>query len=138
MMKRGIFIVLAAISLVACDLGDEPNTEYELGPIEGVTMAASYRVDSTSQIMVTCIRPTDCHILNGFYYDVHGFTRTVAMQFAVVGDENCQPEEPPYPYDVPLNFRPQQPGTYHFKFWTGVDDEGNDTFIEADAFVPLN
>jgi hypothetical protein len=135
-MKRLVCLILIALSVVSCELGEGDNTQFVLGPIQEVAMASTYKVDSISQIMVTCIRPTECHIFNGFYYDVNGFNRTVAMEFAVIDSGDCLPDVNPYEYEVPLNFKPQAPGTYHFKFWNGVDQDGNDTFFEADAVVP--
>lgn len=134
MMKRIIFVFLVAITIVSCDLSNDGGTQFELGPVETVTMPATFRVDSVSQIMIGCVRPTDCHIFNGFYYDISGFTRTVAIEFAKV-DGECNVEDY-YVYDVPLNFKPREAGTYHFKFWSGIDQEGNYQYIEVDAVVP--
>lgn len=133
-MKRLVILALIAISAISCDLGEEDKTQFVLGPIQDVTMASAYKVDSVSVITIRCVRPTDCHIVNGFFYDINGFTRTVAMEFAVTDGDNCQPET--YPYEVPLNFKPTTPGTYLFRFWDGQNQDGTDHFYEAEAVVP--
>jgi hypothetical protein len=96
-------------------------------------MPDTFELNSVNTIMVKYKRPTECHIFNGFFYEMEGSTRTVAVQFAKLDQSSCLTDETVY--EVPLDFLPTTAGTYLFKFWTGTSDEGVDTYIEAEAIV---
>lgn len=133
-MRKLVLLVLAAVAFVSCDMstGDD-NTQFVLGPVQDVTMASSYKVDSISEIMVRYKRPDDAHIFQGFYYDAIGFNRVVAIQYARLDENN--PAEDNEVYEVPLRFKPTQAGTYVFKFWDGTNQDQTDHFFVAEAVV---
>jgi len=133
-MKRIIFTLLIAFSIVSCNISDEPGTELVIGNVEDVTMASAYKVDSISHISIRYKRPTDCHIFNGFYVVNDNLTRTVAVEFAKVPQSNCGAGDNTV-YEVPLDFQPGAAGTYLFRFWNGRTSEGIDTFVEYEAIV---
>ena len=132
-MKKLFLLVMLGVSLTSC-VSDNEGTQFYLSTVEDVTMASAYKVDSTSQIMIKYKRPTDCYLFNGFLYEDSEMTRNVAVKFAKLDQNNCQLDETVY--EIPLNFRPTAPGTYHFRFWNNRLPDGTDTFIEADAVVP--
>jgi hypothetical protein len=133
-MRKLVLLVLATIAFAACDMsvGDD-NTQFVLGPVQDVTMASSYKVDSISEIMVRYKRPDDAHIFQGFYYDAIGFNRVVAIQYARLNQSN--PAIDNEVYEVPLRFKPTQPGTYVFKFWDGTNQDQTDHYFVAEAVV---
>jgi hypothetical protein len=136
-MKKVFALLLLAISFVSCDIeGDENSAVLELGPIHEVTMPTAFKVDSISQIMVRYYQPTSCHMFNGFYYDAQANTRTVAIEFLRLNQDNCDTAVDVEPYEVALNFKPLTAGTYLFKFYSGTDANGEETFVEAEAVVP--
>jgi hypothetical protein len=133
-MKRIVLLLLIAFSAVSCDLGDGPQAEYVIAPVQDVTMATAYKVDSISKIIIRYTRPDDCHIFNGYYYVYQGNTRVCAVEFAkMLNQDNCQPDVTVY--EVPLNFKPTSAGTYLFRFWDGTNADGTDHFFEAEAIV---
>ncbi|HEX9981503.1 MAG TPA: hypothetical protein VGB50_13160 [Flavobacterium sp.] len=132
-MKKIAFALFAAFLMIGCDVGEDRPTVVVIGPVEDVTMASTYKVDSVSKIMIRYKRPSDCHIFNGFYYTAEDFQRNVAVQFAKLDEPNCQPDDTEY--EIPLNFKPTAAGTYTFKFWNGRETDGTDTFIETEAIV---
>jgi hypothetical protein len=132
-MKKLVLLVLMGFTAISCDLGNDDNTEYVLGPVQDVTMASAYKVDSVSEIMVRYKRPNDCHVFQGFYYSASGMTRTVAIEYAKLDYENYQDD--PTIYEVPLRFQPRYPGTYIFNFWDGTDTNGQDHFFVTEAVV---
>ncbi len=137
MMKKIFAILLLAFAVTSCDIeGDNDNTVLELGMVEEFTMPERFKVDSISRIMIRYTQPSACHIFNGFYYEPQGNMRTVAIEFLRLNESNCNTEINTDIYEVSLNFRPLSPGTYLFKFWTGVDENGNETFTQAEAVVP--
>jgi hypothetical protein len=40
-----------------------------------------------------------------------------------------------YEITVPLNFKPKEMGTYHFRFWIGENENGVDQYIEHEITV---
>lgn len=97
-------------------------------------MPTAYRVDSVTTIPVTYILPTPCHVFSNFYYNSIGNERTVAVYCIKNDPNNCNPVTN-YETTVPLNFKPKDLGTYHFRFWTGINDEGVDQYIEHEVVV---
>lgn len=128
-----LLVALTAIIMTSCDPGSSEDAEYVLAPVEDVTMATSYKVDSISEIMVRYKRPDDCHIFQGYYYSVDGMTRTCAIEFVKLDRSDCQPDE--VTYQIPLRFKPQVAGTYTFRFWDGSNQDGTDHFFVAEAVV---
>ncbi len=136
-MKKLIFLCLLTLTIASCELsGDGHATHYVLGPVQEVEMPATYRVDSISEIIIRYNRPDNCHVFNGFYYVADNYTRTVAIEYARMDRNDCisDPEEV---FEVPLRFKPRQPGTYLFRFWDGVNDDGTNHFFETEVNVPL-
>ena len=125
---------MIALTVISCDFSSDEPTEYIIAPVQDVTMPASYKVDSISEIKIRYQRPTSCHFFNGFYYDIADKTRTVAIYFAKLNQSNCNPVSDVF--EVPLNFKPMQSGTYIFKFWDGSNEDGTDHFTEYIAVVP--
>lgn len=133
-MKRIVLIILIAITISSCSVGDSPDRTFFLLPVEEVTMPSSYTVGNISQIMVKYRRPTQCHIFNGFYYKVEGKVRTVGVQVVKLNQANC-PSDTESLYEVPLDFKPTATGDYTFKFWLGADDNGVDQYLVYDVEV---
>ena len=133
-MKKLVLLLMIALTVISCDLSADEPTEYIIAPVQDVTMPERYKVDSISEIRIRYQRPTSCHFFNGFYYDAVDKTRTVAIYFAKLNQSNCS--EVTDVFEVPLNFKPVQSGTYIFKFWTGLNEDGTDHFTEYTADVP--
>lgn len=136
-MKKFIFITLSSLLLFSCSL-DNPNEGFnpEIVPVSSVEMPTKFRVDSITEIPVTYIRPTSCHVFSNFYYNSIGNERTVAVYCSKVSNSNCiDGSGNDYPLTVPLSFKPKTTGTYHFRFWTGVDTNGTDQYIEHEVVV---
>lgn len=132
-MKKFALLLLAAVAFASCDLDNGQNTEFVLGPVQDVTMASSYKVDSISEIMVRYKRPDDAHLFQGFYYQRLDSIRVVAIQYARLEQSNPAPDNEVY--EVPLKFKPTMPGTYVFKFWDGTNQDQTDHFFVAEAVV---
>ncbi|TDP59978.1 hypothetical protein [Flavobacterium dankookense] len=136
-MKQVIFIVLSSLLLFSCSLdGEEQQLNLEIVPISQVEMPTAFKVDSITEIPITYIRPTSCHNFANFYYNSLGNERTVAVYCTKINSTECVPGQGnDYILTVPLSFKPKSVGTYHFRFWTGVDANGADQYIEYEAVV---
>lgn len=134
-MKR-IFVLLSLFFVLSsCNLDDEPRNENVLLPVEDVVMPTEFHLNEVAQIVVKYRRPTTCHLYNGLYYLAEGYTRTVAVNFVKLNENNCLDASDEGPFEVSLNFKPTELETYHFKFWLGVNDNGQDEFLEYDVEV---
>ena len=133
-MKKLALLLLIAIAISSCSVSDSGDWDFVLLPVETVTMPDTYTVGNISHILVKYKRPTQCHIFNGFYYDINENVRTVAIQTVKLNQSNC-PDDSESIYEVPLEFKPTTAGDYTFKFWTGVNDSGVDQYVEYDVVV---
>ena len=70
-----------------------------------------------------------------FYYEKELNIRTCAIKNLVEERSNCA-EVDDVLVEETFNFKVTNTGNYVFKFWTGKDDEGNDTFMIYD--IPVN
>jgi len=132
---KPIFLILAlSFLIVSCDASyQEPEQTLETIPVSLVDMPTQYAKDSITEIPVSYIRPTVCHTFFDFYYSRENNDRTVAIIALKQNNSNCPASQTSY--TVPLKFKPTALGTYHFKFWTGVNTAGVDQYIEYDAVV---
>lgn len=133
-MKNIFSIVLLIVFLSSCSIDDGRNFDLDIVPISEVEMPTAYRVDSITQIPIKYYRPTDCHAFSNFYYNSIGNERTVAVYCTKAIGSNCTPLDN-YSITVNLNFKPRETGTYHFRFWSGFNEEGVDQYIEHEIVV---
>jgi len=121
----GIFLVLVSCS----NQNDEPNINYELVPVQNVTLPDTIALGEENNLVVEYLKPSTCHGFNGFLYEKEGLTRTVAVQNYVYNNNTCQPLTTEVVQKV-LKIQPTTVGDYTFKFWQGKDAAGNDIFLE--------
>jgi len=132
---KPIFLILAlSFLIISCDASyQEPEQTLETIPVSLVDMPTQYAKDSITEIPVSYIRPTVCHTFFDFYYSRENNDRTVAIIALKQNNSSCPVSQTSY--TVPLKFKPTALGTYHFKFWTGVNAQGVDQYTEYDAVV---
>jgi len=123
--------ILVLFSFIILFLGCSPEdsnvrSHLEVLPVTSVVMPETFVINQISDISVSFVLPTTCHIFRGFFYEADLNTRTVAVQSMVVEEGNCVPAGGPVTQI--LKFKPTQHGTYTFKFWKGKDQNGEDVF----------
>jgi len=133
-MKKFIFLLLITAVFMSCSLDKEPDRNFVVLPVESVVMPDSYTAGSVSQIMIKYRRPTQCHIFDGFYFDVNGSERTIAIQAVKLNQNNCT-DDTENLYEIPFDFRPTVSGEYTIKFWLGTDDNGIDQYLVHEIIV---
>lgn len=133
-MKKLLALIFLSFLVSSCSVGADETRVDELLPVQSVVLPTSMTVDVISQITVKYTRPTDCYIFNGFNLSMDGFTNYVAIQSIRLKESNCMPDNENV-FEITLLYKPTVAGVYTFKFWTGKDTSGNDTFItyEIDA-----
>ncbi|MET0760301.1 MAG: hypothetical protein ABWZ56_07765, partial [Flavobacterium sp.] len=126
--KNLVFFFMLVFAVSSCSVDGVPQSEVVALPIESVIMPNTFAVDSISKIILKYRRPTDCHVFNGFYYDINENIRTVAINAVKLNQDNCQDDSQNL-FEVPLNFKPTVEGNCIFKFWTGTDTNGVDQYL---------
>lgn len=133
-MKKILFLLLVSSLLFSCEVSDDQNYSYEINPVFQVIMPTEFAKDSVTNITVKYKRPSSCHLFSKFYFESNGFVRNVAVENIKVEQDNCQTDNQTV-LEMPLPFLPKTLGTYHFKFWTGANEQGVDNYLEYDVVV---
>ncbi|MCD2258183.1 hypothetical protein [Psychroserpens luteolus] len=134
-MKKIFLLSFLMFSLFSCNISDDnnPNFYYEALPIESVVIPETFQFGETYEILLTYIKPTDCHVYNNLFYESDLNQRDIAIVTAVFPDNGCNDlnEEE----EVSFNFKVTNTGTYTFRFWQGNDESGLDTYLIVEVPV---
>lgn len=135
-MKKILLLLGIALVFVGCSLGEDDNPKFhmELLPIDSATLPAEFKKDITYELSFNYIRPSTCHIFEGFYYDKNLNVRTIAIQTSVVEQDNCV-ETDHVPITEILKFKPTDQSSYIFKLWKGKNENGIDVYQEVEIPV---
>lgn len=116
-------------ALSSCSVSTDPDREFIVLPIEQVEMPTSYTLGNISKIKIKYKRPTDCHIFNGFFTNYESsnlYDKVVAIRTVKLNNSNCTPDDSVF--EINYEFKPTAPGTYTFRFWLGLDENGVDQY----------
>ena len=137
-MKKLISSVFVALSFgalfISCDRNDDNEIKsIDLVKIDSVKIAQDTMDIFTVQTIKTYSTYADgCHGFYGYDYTRNALNRNVAAyQYNVKG--NCT--QASYVGTNGFNFRPEEKGTYTFKFWNGKDSSNNPIWIEKNIVV---
>lgn len=133
-MKR-IILLLSFIFLFNSCEPDGYNYRIDVLPVESVVIPTEFTLGETYQITLRYYRPTNCHSAYGIYYEKDLNIRTCAVKNLVEERGNCGTLENVLVEET-FNFKVTNTGNYIFKFWTGEDADGNNTFMTYD--IPVN
>ena len=134
-MKNCIAFFVILFFLVSCSNDDESiKFHMEILPIETAPLPTEFKKDSIYTLPFTYIRPTNCHIYEGFYYEKNANKRTIAIQTSVLEQDNCG-AAPINPVEETLNFKPTTETSYIFRLFKGTDAAGQDIFEEIEIPV---
>lgn len=134
-MKKLVFLFILAFTVNSCYTHDDYiNSEYRTLPVESVIMPAEFHVNQINDITVQYRRPSNCYYFNGFYYDKIDNIRVVAINAIKEYHHNCE-NASEILYDVPLHFEPTKTGHFIFKFYSGIDVDGEDEFLTYEIDV---
>ncbi len=133
-MKKLALLLSVLFVFNSCSL-DEETFALELLPVESVVIPAEFELGGAYQITMKYYRPTSCHSPYGFYYERELNVRTCAVQNLKSDRADCNIITD-YLVEETFTFHATNTGNYIFKFWTGKDEEGNNTYLEYD--IPVN
>ena len=133
-MKNFVLLIIATLSFIGCSKDvEEDKFHLELLPIDSVILPVEFKKDSIYELPFNYIRPTNCHIFEGFYYGKNANIRTIAVQTTVIEQNNCVPATV-NPRTEILKFKPTTEASYVFKLWKGTVN-GNDVYEEIEIPV---
>ena len=134
-MKRFFVSIILTFSLLSCSL-DDGTTDFtiETLPIKSAVVPEAFIFGSNHTITVIYDLPSSCHGFYDLYYQYEGTSRIVAINSVVIENNTCTDGliEVEYQFLVSVVQRED----YTFKFWKGVDSNGENIFEEI--LVPVN
>ncbi len=139
MKKLGVLLFVMAFWLTACSTDDDySKISYVITPIDSVDMPDSARLSLTGSINIeTFIKSkNNCERFYDYGYEIDGDERFVATWLLRDEGVSCGEEKT---YSPILKFRPQEAGTYFFKFWQGEREneqgETEDVYLEKEIVI---
>jgi hypothetical protein len=127
-MKK-IIIILCAFFAISCSVNDDEMNDYqELLPVNTVDIPETINVGIAENILLTYIRPSNCHAFNDLYYVKNSNERTVAVistYFASNGNCTSLNAET----ETSFKFKADAAGIYVFKFYQGKDANNEDIYL---------
>lgn len=137
-MKKLILILISfSFTLVSCNVDDgntPENYHLEILPVESAIVPESFIYGEDHEITISYIRPSSCYAFNDIYYLKDNNVRTVAVMNTVYDDVvNCLELEDLQ--QKTFTVQATQLENYIFKFWQGVDDNGEDIYLTIEVPV---
>jgi len=133
-MKKSFLFILVVMSLItSCSIDDgEPRVIYGYVGVTSVDLPDSFELNETYDIDVTYGIENECLVFSGFeMIRGEGNTRTVRTVVADYGSSDCDDiAAAPISATETLQFQVIFTEDYTFRFSTGVDEDGNETFLE--------
>lgn len=125
-MKKFLFFCLSVFVLLSCS-NDDGSLRAEIIPILSVQAPDQLIVGQSSNFQILFNRPTSCHGFLRFEVASRDNQRTIGLIAGKIG-KDCNPVDEP-PRENIFSFTPNTPGIFVFKFFTGKDNAGKDTFV---------
>jgi hypothetical protein len=136
-MKKiiALFSFVLLFSTSSCSLDDD-GANFYFEPIQVIeaNFPDSFEVGQVYEIEVTGMVPDGCTQFHSFEFARPSLTdRDVVMYGITYNNINCTQaiEE----VTATFNFEVLYEETYYFKFWTGTDSQGNNTYLEYEIPV---
>ena len=136
MVKKILASIIVLFSLLSCSLNDDGNSNLSLKtlPIKEAIVPEAFDLGQSYEITIFFDLPDGCHSFYNLFYQYDGTTRIVAVNALFDNAANCTLSiiEKQFTFTVEAT----QHEDYTFKFWKGVDNNGDDIFEEV--IVPVN
>lgn len=134
-MKKIILSLVLVLSLVSCSLddGEESKVVYDKMSIVSVEAPDTLMFGKQETFKISFLKKTDCH---QFYDIAYSFSENKHYITAIAfkRGEQCEVLEGET-QEESFKISIQNREAYSFRFWSGVNEEGEDTFIEKEIPV---
>lgn len=133
-MKKIVLLLLAVFAVSSCSLDDDAQNYYlEVLPIDSFEIPESFVQGRKYEVKIFYKLPSNCHEVNGLYYAKEENQRIVGVQSRVRDAAFCEPIENAQLDSLIFNFEVGTEDSYIFKFYKGVDEDGNDVFEDVEV-----
>ena len=134
-MKRFFVSLILTLSIISCSTDDSANDfKIETLPIKSAVVPEAFTFGSNHPITIKYELPSSCHAFYDLYYQYEGASRIVAVNSVVNENNTCTDALIEIEYQFLVSV--VQKEDYTFKFWKGVDNNGENIFEEI--IVPVN
>lgn len=133
-MKKYFLLIMTSLLFFSCLDDDNENLAYELIPVDSFEVPDSFTFGERHTLKVRYLIQEDCRYFDDVYYEYNGATRIVAINTVRILDRTCT--VPPVEFEYDLIVTAAQEEDYVFRFYKGMDDNGNNIFEEV--VVPVN
>jgi len=134
-MKRFFVSLVLILLFTSCSVDDDANNfTLETLPIKEAVVPAEFTYGALHDITVKYDLPSGCHSFYDLFYQYDGAIRTVAINALVNEGVACTDDIREIEYTFKVNVVQRE--DYTFKFWKGVDSDGENIFEEI--IVPVN
>ncbi|NNC70911.1 MAG: hypothetical protein HKN90_08835 [Flavobacteriaceae bacterium] len=129
-MKRFFLITAIALILTSCSLDDDSNNfELKTLPIKEAEVPVEFIFEQTYDITVTYDLPDGCHSFHSLFFQQDANERIVAIN--ALQDLQSACTEAIIEESHTFELTALQQADYVFKFWKGVDANGENIFEEV-------
>jgi hypothetical protein len=128
-MRQLVLFFLVIVGFYGCSTGEDDNQKFhlEMLPVLSAEFPSEFKKNVTYDIPIKFVRPSTCHLFNGFYYYTDSNVRTIAVQSSVIEQDNCVPAST-IPLIQILKFKPISDTSYEFRLWKGKGASGLDVY----------
>ena len=137
--KKIVSVIITALGFVLFAVScDREHDEYGIQSVDPIKIDSVKIAQTTMDVFtIQTIKtystyPSGCYGFYGYEYLKDGLTRKVTAYSYQLNGVCAQT---PRVGTSAINFRPEEKGTYTFKFWKGKDSSNQDVWIEKTVVV---
>ena len=128
----GMTVVLTLFA--RCDFDDDSDANaiinQKLVPIVDVRLPDTLVQDSTYTFEIGYTPEETCTIFDGFQFDSQPNVRTIGVVNSVLRNVECEPRTDTIYQNIDFEVRTSERDSIQFRFWRGLDANGNSRFLE--------
>ena len=138
-MKKILLLFFTLVTLSSCSINDDDqpqnNILYAYAPIDEVVMPESFVLGQEYEIEITYTNPSPCHEMFGFEYVPENQTHYFGIVSSFNPNDPLCSDEVGSTEEYIWKFRANRNENYIFKFWTGIDSNGEAVFLTREVEV---
>lgn len=139
-MKKILLLLTTLFIISSCTLEPEEDHDYyvEFLPIDAVLIPEYVIPGHSYEVRAKFTKPNGCYLFDRFHTEKDGNAVLIAVQTAVRTDGECRNYEVETLEERGFTFTCSDSYTadsYTFKFYTGLDIDGNKTY--SDVVIPV-
>lgn len=139
-MKKILLLLATLFVISSCTLEPDEDNDYyvEFLPIDAVLIPEYVIPGHTYEVRAKYTKPNGCYLFDRFHSEKEGDAVLIAVQTAVRTDGECRNYEIATQEEKGFTFTCDESyasSNYIFKFYTGLDIDGNKTY--AEIMIPV-